>query len=72
MHTLNMARCSKLLNKHNIIVRYVRGLQLNNLQKQNLEKLLPRQEEFQTRHIGPREYEQIEMLQTIGFKVIYL
>lgn len=70
-YTLKMAKCSRLLNKHNIVTRHVRGLQLSSSRKQNMSKLLPQKEEFQTRHIGPREREQIEMLKLIGFKVIY-
>lgn len=70
-YTLKMARCSRLLNKHNIVAQHMRGLQLSSLQnKQNMNKLLPQKEEFQARHIGPREHEQIEMLKLIGFKVI--
>lgn len=68
-YTLKMARCSRLLNKHNIVSQHVRGLRLNNSQRQSLQRLLPQKEEFQTRHIGPREWEQTEMLRTVGFKV---
>ncbi|XP_029668519.1 glycine dehydrogenase (decarboxylating), mitochondrial [Formica exsecta] len=66
-HTLKVTRYSRLLNKHNIIAQHARGLRLSNLQN-NLDKLLPSKEEFQARHIGPREHEQIEMLRLIGFK----
>ncbi|XP_050454391.1 glycine dehydrogenase (decarboxylating), mitochondrial isoform X1 [Cataglyphis hispanica] len=66
-HTLKVTRYSTLLNKHNVMAQHVPGLQLSNLQK-NLDKLLPQKEEFQARHIGPREHEQIEMLRLIGFK----
>lgn len=67
-HTLKMARCCRLLNKCNIVARYTRGLHSSTSYRQNLEGLLPQKEEFQTRHIGPREHEQIKMLGTIGFK----
>ncbi|EFN88530.1 Glycine dehydrogenase [decarboxylating], mitochondrial [Harpegnathos saltator] len=30
--------------------------------------MLPQKEEFQVRHIGPREHEQLKMLRTIGYK----
>lgn len=69
-YTLKMAKCSRLLNKHNIVTQHMRGSQLISSHKQNMNKLLPQKEEFQTRHIGPREHEQIEMLKLIGFKVI--
>ena len=36
---------------------------------QKLEKLFPRREEFPSRHIGPRENEQTEMLELLGFRV---
>lgn len=69
-YTLKMAKCSRFLNKYNIVAQHMRGLQLSSSQKQNMSKLLPQKEEFQARHIGPREHEQIEMLRLIGFKVI--
>lgn len=67
-----MAKCCKLLNKHNIATRYARGLQSSTSQKKKLEGLLPQKEEFQDRHIGPREHEQIKMLRTIGYQVILI
>ncbi|KAG8233461.1 hypothetical protein J437_LFUL013747 [Ladona fulva] len=40
-------------------------------QKQNdIEKLFPKREEFQSRHIGPREQDQTEMLDSLGFKTL--
>lgn len=69
-HTLKVARYTRLFNKHNIVAQHARGLRLSNLRK-NVDKLLPQKEEFQARHIGPREHEQIEMLRLIGFKVTY-
>jgi hypothetical protein len=42
----------------------------NGLQK--LAKLFPRCEEFPVRHIGPREQEQTQMLEFLGFRVSYL
>lgn len=70
-YTLKMAECSRLLNKHNIVTRHIRSLQLSSSHRQNISKLFLQKEEFQARHIGPREHEQIEMLRLIGFKVIY-
>lgn len=69
-YTLKMAKCSRLFNKHNIVTQYIRGLQLSSSHRQNMSKLFPQKEEFQTRHIGPREHEQIKMLRLIGFKVL--
>ena len=70
-YTLKMTKCSKFLNKYNIVTQHKRSLQLSSSQRQNMSKLLPQKEESQARHIGPREHEQIEMLRLIGFKVIY-
>jgi hypothetical protein len=36
---------------------------------QSLAKLFPRSEEFPARHIGPREWEQTQMLELLGFRV---
>jgi hypothetical protein len=36
---------------------------------QSLAKLFPRSEEFPARHIGPREQEQTQMLELLGFRV---
>jgi len=68
-YILKITKCSKFLNKYNIVAQHKRSLQLSS-QRQNMKKLLPQKEEFQARHIGPREHEQIEMLRLIGFKVI--
>lgn len=37
--------------------------------EQSLAKLFPRSEEFPSRHIGPREQEQTQMLELLGFRV---
>lgn len=71
LYALKMARCCRLLNKHDIVTRHARGLQSNSSQRKKLEGLLPQTEEFQDRHIGPREHEQIKMLRTIGYQVIH-
>lgn len=68
MHcTLRVTRCSKRLCKHNKIPLHIH--KYNSTATTNIEKLLPQKDEFQNRHIGPREYELTQMLQTIGFKV---
>jgi hypothetical protein len=41
----------------------------NNDGLQHLDKLFPRCEEFPARHIGPREHEQTQMLELLGFRV---
>lgn len=38
-------------------------------EEQRLAKLFPRSEEFPARHIGPREQEQTQMLEFLGFRV---
>ncbi|XP_071444375.1 glycine dehydrogenase (decarboxylating), mitochondrial [Hetaerina americana] len=38
--------------------------------KTDFDKLFPKREEFQSRHIGPREHDQIEMLDLLGFKTL--
>lgn len=59
---------SRLLHFQNTTAKHARTLASSSARAANLEKLFPKREEFQTRHIGPREHEQIQMLQTIGFK----
>ncbi|CAK9817807.1 Glycine dehydrogenase (decarboxylating), mitochondrial [Anthophora plagiata] len=66
LHILKLIRYSKLLNKNNVL-RHARGLTLSNLRSGKLERLLLEKDEFQTRHIGPRKHEQLEMLKTLGF-----
>ncbi|CAK9818111.1 Glycine dehydrogenase (decarboxylating), mitochondrial [Anthophora quadrimaculata] len=67
LHILKLIRCSKLLNKNNVL-RHARGLTLSNLRSGKLERLLLEKDEFQTRHIGPRKHEQLQMLKTLGFE----
>jgi hypothetical protein len=43
--------------------------EFNNDGLQRLAKLFPRHEEFPARHIGPREHEQTQMLELLGFRV---
>lgn len=69
-HILKIGRYLELLSKRNIVTQRAHGLRLSNLRK-NLDKLLPQKKEFQARHIGPRQHEQMEMLRLIGFKVTY-
>lgn len=66
---VKLSTCSQLLCVQKSAAKYGRTLALCSARMSNLEKLFPKREEFQTRHIGPREHEQLEMLQTIGFKV---
>lgn len=49
----------------------MRGLALKDAKRAsgNLEKFFPEREEFQSRHIGPREHDQVDMLKTLGFQV---
>jgi hypothetical protein len=42
---------------------------LDNDGLQHLAKLFPRREEFPARHIGPRDHEQTQMLELLGFRV---
>jgi hypothetical protein len=42
---------------------------LDNDGLQHLAKLFPRCEEFPARHIGPRDHEQTQMLELLGFRV---
>ncbi|XP_024226443.1 glycine dehydrogenase (decarboxylating), mitochondrial isoform X2 [Bombus impatiens] len=67
-YLFKLAKCTRLLNKRNAHRLHAHGLTLNNLQKENVGELLLQKDEFQIRHIGPRQYEQLEMLETIGFK----
>ncbi|KAJ9591620.1 hypothetical protein L9F63_001834 [Diploptera punctata] len=39
-------------------------------ESQKMEKLFPRHEEFPSRHIGPRDKEQTEMLELLGFRTL--
>lgn len=70
LHILKIANCSKLLTKYSVI-QHARGITLSNVRTRSIEKLLPRKDEFQVRHIGPQEQEQLEMLKTIGYKVLF-
>lgn len=70
LYVSKMARCCRL-HKYSTITRCTRGLQSSTSQKKKLEGLLSQKEEFQDRHIGPREREQIKMLRTIGYQVIH-
>ncbi|PSN55121.1 hypothetical protein C0J52_01903 [Blattella germanica] len=39
-------------------------------ESQKLQQLFPKREEFPSRHIGPREHEQTEMLELLGFRTL--
>lgn len=60
------------------IYRYLNLLKIQRFKKHsvrklssngNFQKLFPDKNEFQSRHIGPRDFDQLEMLKTIGFNV---
>lgn len=70
LYIFKLRKCT-ILNKYNIF-RYTHGLTLNNIRKEKVNEIFPQKHEFQIRHIGPRQYEQLEMLKTIGYKVIYI
>lgn len=61
--------CSRLLLVQKFSTKHARILAVAEKRTASLEKLFPKREEFQSRHIGPRDHEQLQMLQTIGFKV---
>ncbi|XP_046617815.1 glycine dehydrogenase (decarboxylating), mitochondrial isoform X1 [Neodiprion virginianus] len=65
---IKVSTCSGLLHTQKYTIKYARALVSNSINLSNFEKLFPKREEFQVRHIGPREHEQFEMLETIGFK----
>lgn len=65
---LKVSRCAKLLQMQDGVKQYVRRLALSNGHASKFEKLFPDREEFQTRHIGPGDREQQEMLDLVGFK----
>ncbi|XP_076684686.1 glycine dehydrogenase (decarboxylating), mitochondrial [Andrena cerasifolii] len=67
LRILDIAKSSRLLSK-NSVIQQARGLTSRERERERIEKLLPQKDEFQIRHIGPREYEQLEMLKTVGFE----
>ncbi|XP_031782887.1 glycine dehydrogenase (decarboxylating), mitochondrial [Nasonia vitripennis] len=68
--TLRLSRCSRLLLVREGPKRHARGVQLSVARCSKFEEAFPPREEFQTRHIGPREHEQAEMLKTLGIKCL--
>ncbi|XP_043268049.1 glycine dehydrogenase (decarboxylating), mitochondrial [Venturia canescens] len=66
--TPRVSRCAKLLRMRSGAKNHVRFLSLNNSSYSKFENLFPYREEFQSRHIGPRDHEQQEMLEFVGFK----
>lgn len=72
LHIFKLTKYTRLLNTHTRFC-HAYGLLLTNLQKEKVGELFPESEdEFPIRHIGPRQHEQLEMLETIGFKVVFL
>lgn len=69
--TLRLARCSRLLLEREGVKKHSRGLRLAVARFDKFQEVFPLREEFQARHIGPREHEQTEMLKLLGIKVIF-
>ncbi|XP_012257919.2 glycine dehydrogenase (decarboxylating), mitochondrial [Athalia rosae] len=65
---MRVSTCSQLLHAQKSAGKHARTLVISSARFSNLEKLFPKREEFQVRHIGPRKHEQLQMLETIGFK----
>ncbi|XP_063991842.1 glycine dehydrogenase (decarboxylating), mitochondrial [Diachasmimorpha longicaudata] len=61
--TLKLSRCTRLVSK-----KFSRSLMVGHPTCMKYEELSPGREEFQSRHIGPRDCDQKEMLKTIGFE----
>lgn len=66
--TVRLSRCTRLLHLQDHSKQYIRSLIHRNSHATNFDKLFA-EREFQSRHIGPRDHEQLEMLKTIGFTV---
>ncbi|XP_066601084.1 glycine dehydrogenase (decarboxylating), mitochondrial [Prorops nasuta] len=63
-----LLKCSKIVSQNNGLPQHIRCLTVSAIRRSNLEQIISRRDEFQTRHIGPREHEQAEMLKTVGFQ----
>ncbi|KAK0167223.1 hypothetical protein PV327_004652 [Microctonus hyperodae] len=64
---LRLSRCTRLIQIHRGIKHDVRRqIIIDQGQSTKFDKLFP-ERDFQSRHIGPRDHEQLEMLKTIGF-----
>lgn len=70
LYISGLTKYTRLLNRRNIF-QHARKLTLSNVRKEKFDKLFLQKDKFQIRHIGPRQYEQLEMLETIGFKVVF-
>ncbi|XP_058800706.1 glycine dehydrogenase (decarboxylating), mitochondrial isoform X1 [Phymastichus coffea] len=66
--TLRLAGCSRLLLEREGAKKHARGLRLAVANCDKFRELFPLREEFQARHIGPRDHEQAEMLKFLGIK----
>jgi hypothetical protein len=51
------------------VKRRIRGLRILAARCDKLQEVFLSREKFETRHIGPRQYEQVEMLKVLGIKV---
>ncbi|XP_034935017.1 glycine dehydrogenase (decarboxylating), mitochondrial [Chelonus insularis] len=68
--SLKLSRHGKLLSISKNINGLTRHLRLTTkLSTTKFDKIFPKRE-FQSRHIGPRDHEQLEMLRTIGFNTL--
>ncbi|XP_015115233.1 glycine dehydrogenase (decarboxylating), mitochondrial [Diachasma alloeum] len=66
--TLRLSRCTRLVSMQKSSKKFSRSLVMSHQRCMKYEELLPEREEFQSRHIGPRDCDQKEMLRTIGFE----
>ena len=65
--SLRLARCTRLIiDGKSVKKNWKRNLVTDS---EKFKKNFPLREEFQARHIGPREHEQKEMLDTLGINV---
>lgn len=67
LSTLRLSRCSRLILTRE---KYARGLGTGIARCNQIEDAFPPRDVFETRHIGPRDREQAEMLKFLGIKVI--
>ncbi|XP_011308791.1 glycine dehydrogenase (decarboxylating), mitochondrial [Fopius arisanus] len=69
--TLRLSRCTRLLSIQKNSKQLSKSLATPPVGHQRCmkyEELLPEKDEFQSRHIGPRDCDQLEMLKAIGFQ----
>ncbi|XP_011501369.1 PREDICTED: glycine dehydrogenase (decarboxylating), mitochondrial [Ceratosolen solmsi marchali] len=66
--TLTVSQCSRLFFIQHGVKKYARGFRMSAARCSKLQDIFLSREEFETRHIGPREHEQAEMLKVLGIK----